>query len=176
MIFPTRGRSAAPPWGTGRPSLAASSQHCALKLPTVTETPGTTSSEKEGKGPPAEQAWGGVGSWGRVGENERMQKLCRGRGEGKRDLLCFQGGRILHIFNNNKYMKTDLPALLWPQSVGEGSQGSGSTDQYLPRPPPLHRLSIVAPPRAVLPIRAHPFCGPFAQLCPLPPPHLSLLP
>ena len=103
-----------------------------------------------------------------------MQKLCRGRGEGKRDLLCFQGGRILHIFNNNKYMKTDLPALLW--LLGKYGGGEPTQRQHRPvspRPSPTTQAQYCGSPSPRSPPhQSSPFLWSLRTALPLPPPPL----
>lgn len=101
-----------------------------------------------------------------------MPKLCRGRGERRHDLLCFQGGRILHIFNNNKYTKTDLPALLrLLGKCGGGEPMQRKRRPVAPRPSPTTWAQDCGSPSPRSPPRqSPPFLWSLRTALPLPPP------
>lgn len=146
FLSPLDGGVQLPPWGNGCPSLScflsALPWNSQLSLETPREPP---SSEKEREGSPHQSKRPG----GRVERmKERMQKLCRGRGE--RNVLsgicCAsrEEGSVTFLIIINTWRQICQHCSGSLGSVGEGSQCSCSKDQYLPSPPPLDRLSIAA--------------------------------
>lgn len=164
-------KNTAPSLGNGCPSLSCPPPQpsIALKLSTTIRKPQGATKLRRGKKrfphPPVGKT--------KVEDGERWEregaKAVRGGVGGGWDqqyLLCFQGGRSRHIFNNNKYTKTDLPALLW--LLGKG--GGGEPMQLQQRP--------ISSPPLPSPIRQIPHCSglPSPSNCSPPQPTLPTVP